>query len=141
MPFCSSAGRNFTRVAKKKCHFGWVPVMTLTWNFHKFSREDWSLLCCTETFEFACVSAHTKQVLTCDYSRRYEFHFFKILLNFRTKFNVSRLVLDMKTYISSEGTIPFWMFCETHFFENTHFLFSFKTSDFHHCNVVVSWKS
>ena len=77
LPFCSSAGQKFTRVAKKKCHFKWVPVMILSWNFHKFSREDWRLLCYTETFEFACVSAHVKQVLTCDRSRGYEFHFLK----------------------------------------------------------------
>ena len=141
LPFCGSAGWNFARFAKKKCHFGWVPVMTLSWNFHKFSSEDWRLLCCTETFEFACVSAHTKQVLTCDRFRRYEFHFLKKLLNFRTKLNVSRLVLDMKKYIFSKGTIPFCKFFETHFFEKTLFLVSFKTSDFRHCNKVVSWKS
>ena len=53
------------------------------------------------------------------------YYFFK-LLNFRTKFSISRLVLDIKKYISSQGTIPFCMFCETHFLKKCIFCFPSK---------------
>ena len=90
------------------------------------------MLCCTETFEFACASAHTNQSSTCDPSRRYKFHifFFFKLLNFRTKFNVSRLVLDIKKYISSQGTIPFCMFVKPIFLKTSIFCFPSKRQIF-----------
>ena len=66
------------------------------------------------------------------------FFFFFQLLYFRTKFNVSSLVLDMKKFISSQRITPFCMFSETHFMKTHIFIFSLKTSDFHHWNGMVS---